>query len=322
MIPVYYHPGYFAPIGDSHTMPMRKFAWVAAELQQDASALFFTPDPITQEDLLRVHTSDYVDAIRTGDPLSLAEGQKFPWSPELYPAVRLTNGGVYAAAKHALSQRVACALASGFHHACSDHGEGFCTFNGLVVAIDRLRAEGHIRTAAILDLDLHYGNGTAQLAASRPYLTAISIYGNDYWNNLPYRDVETVRHHDGSNHFSATLPNGSGGECLFVTLERMLPRLLERNRPDLILYQAGADPYHEDPYSPLQLDHADLMERDRRVFAFCKTHQIPIAWVLAGGYTKDTRKVVQVHVNTFEACKSVFLNLPHPTTTRIVANHD
>lgn len=306
MIPVYYHPGYFAPIGDNHTMPMRKFALVAERLKDDPAARFCTPEPVSLEALLRVHTPEYIRAIETGEPRELAEAQKFPWSPQLFPAVRLTNGGVLAAARQALESGVACALASGFHHSCADHGEGFCTFNGLVVALDALRAEGRLRLGAVLDMDLHYGNGTASLAPGRSHLTAVSIYGNDYWLNKPYKDVDTVRHHDGENHFSAVLPNGTGREGMLEILEKTLPRLLSRGKPDLLIYQAGADPYYEDPYSPLNLDHAALRERDRRVFRFCREEGIPVAWVLAGGYTKDTSKVVQVHVNTFEACKEVF----------------
>jgi acetoin utilization deacetylase AcuC-like enzyme len=310
MIPVYYHPGYFAPIGDDHTMPMRKFALVAERLEDDPAAQFHEPAPVPMEALERVHTRAYLRAIETGEPRALAEEQKFPWSPKLFPAVRLTNGGVLAAARHALETGVACALASGFHHACADHGEGFCTFNGLVVALDALKAEGRIKLGAVLDMDLHYGNGTASLAPGREHITAVSIYGNDYWLNKPYKDVETVRHHDGENHFSAVLPNGTDEPQMLDILERTLPKLLSRGKPDLILYQAGADPYHEDPYSPLKLDHTALKARDTRVFRFCQEHGIPVAWVLAGGYTKDTSKVVQVHVNTFDACKDVYLTQP------------
>jgi acetoin utilization deacetylase AcuC-like enzyme len=306
MIPVYYHPGYFAPIGDSHRMPIRKFGLVADILRKDPDAEFHQPEPISREDLLRVHTPEYVQAIETGEPRALAEEQKFPWSPKLYPAVRLTNGGLYAAARKALETGVACALVSGFHHSCSDHGEGFCTFNGLVVTLDRLRDEGLLSHGAVLDLDLHYGNGTASLAPERPHLTVLSIYGNDYWDNLPHKDVETVRHHDGENHFSAIFPNGTGREQMLAILKENLPRLLSRGKPDLLIYQAGADPYREDPYSPLDLDHDALLERDRTVFEFCKKHEIPVAWVLAGGYTEDTSKVVQVHVNTFLACKEIY----------------
>jgi acetoin utilization deacetylase AcuC-like enzyme len=306
MIPVFHHPGFFAPIGESHTMPMRKFALVAERLRGDPAAEFFTPEPIGMEDLLRVHTREYVRAIETGEPRKLAEEQKFPWSDKLFPAVRLTNGGVLAAARKSLETNVACCLASGFHHAHGDHGEGFCTFNGLVVALDALRAEGKIKLGAVLDMDLHYGNGTASLAATRPHITALSIYGNDYWLNKPYKDVDTVRHHDGENHFCATLPNGCDEGKMLEILHANLPKLLSRGRPDIILYQAGADPYCEDPYSPLKLDHHALKARDKTVFEFCKKEGIPVAWVLAGGYTKDTGKVVQVHVNTFEAAKEAY----------------
>jgi len=305
MIPVYYHPGFFAPIGDDHRMPIRKFGLVAERLRADPAAEFHAPAPATREMLLRVHTPGYIRAIETGEPRALAEGQKFPWSPQLFPSVCLTNGAVAAAARHALRRGVACALASGFHHANADHGEGFCTFNGLIVALEELRAAGEIHSAAILDMDLHYGNGTATLVPSRPWVTAASIYGNDYWQGICYRDVVPVRHEDGENHFCMPLPAGSGPAQLFAAMDATLPRLLSRGRPDLLLYQAGADPYKEDPYSPLDLDHAALRERDRRVFQFCKDNGIPVAWVLAGGYTPDTSKVVQVHVNTFEACKEV-----------------
>jgi acetoin utilization deacetylase AcuC-like enzyme len=195
-------------------------------------------------------------------------------------------------------------LASGFHHASRDHGEGFCTFNGLVVALDKLKSENKIQSAAILDMDLHYGNGTAQLSLSRPWMITLSLYGNDYLNNKAYRDVSIVQHQDGDNHKSAALPPGCDGATQLRILEENLPLL---NNPDLLLYQAGADPYFEDPYSPLSLNHKDLLDRDRRVFQFAKKNKIPIAWVLAGGYTEDISKIIQVHVNTFQAWKEVYL---------------
>lgn len=304
-IPVFYHPGFAAPIGDTHIMPMRKFALVAERLRGPA-AKFCEPEPAEFADLRRVHTADYIRAVETGEPRALAESQKFPWSPRLLPSVRLTNGGVLAAAREALEHGVAACLASGFHHACADHGEGFCTFNGLVVALDALHAAGLIRHGAVLDLDLHYGNGTAQLAATRPHLTVVSVYGSDYADNRPSNDVTTLRHHDGENHFSIPLRKRAGGAALDAALERALPQLLRRGRPDVLLYQAGADPYREDPYSPLNLTMEDLAHRDQRVFAFCQANGIPVAWVLAGGYTEDVTKVVQVHVNTFLACAAVY----------------
>lgn len=304
-IPIFYDPGFAAPIGD-HVMPIQKFALVAEALADEAGFEMRSPAPAGEADLLRVHSAGYIDAIRTGEPRSLAESQKFPWSPELFPSVCLTNGAVYEAALAALGAGIAGALASGFHHSCHDHGEGFCTFNGLVVALERLRSEGKIRTAAVLDLDLHYGNGTASLSESRSWLNAVSVYGNDYWENVPYADVSIVRHPRGPNHTERALPNGCRGAELIDALDAMLPSLIEGGSPDILLYQAGADPLRDDPYSPLDLGPEDLMTRDQRVFEFCRDHGIPVAWVLAGGYTKDVRRVVAVHVNTALAARAVY----------------
>ncbi|HSI12908.1 MAG TPA: histone deacetylase, partial [Chthoniobacter sp.] len=303
MLTAFYHPGYAAPLGQ-HIMPIRKFGLVADGLRDAAGIKLVRPDPVTEQDLLRVHTPEYIEAIKTGEPRDLAQSQKFPWSPELYPSVCLTSGGCLAAARQALRDGVATALVSGFHHASADHGEGFCTFNGLVVTIDALVAAGEIRTAAVLDMDLHYGNGTAQLAASRPHLFALSLYGNDYWDNFSYRDVTERHHADGANHVSFSLPAACNRATLRGIMEQALPLLAER-KPDVLLYQAGADPYFEDPYSPLALNHEDLQARDRRVFEFTKAHGIPVAWVLAGGYTSDVSKVVRVHLNTFAAWREV-----------------
>ena len=263
------------------------------------------PQPVTEADVLRVHDAKYVQAVKTGQPRALAEGQKFPWSPQLYPSVLLTSGGCLAAARRALTDGIAVGVVSGFHHSHAEHGEGFCTFNGLVISIDALRALGKLQSAAVFDMDLHYGNGTAQLARSRSYMRTISIYGNDYWNNTAYRDVSVRHHEDGPNHLSFALPDGCDRATMFAIMDQALPKLLDP-KPDLILYQAGADPYFEDPYSPLKLDHDDLFERDHKVFQFSRQHSIPLAWLLAGGYTADVSKVVKVHLNTFKAAVEVF----------------
>jgi len=304
-IAVFYHPGYAAPIG-KHVMPISKFGLVAEGLRGEPGAALIKPEPLTEAQVLRVHTKAYVDAVRTGEPRALAESQKFPWSPELYSSVLLTGGGCLAAARRALADGVAGALVSGFHHSHADHGEGFCTFNSLVVAIDELHAAGAARRVAILDMDLHYGNGTASLAPSRPYLFNLCIYGNDYAGNQAYRDVTELRHTDGSNHRSIALPAGCDRDRMFEAMDEGFDVLDRWPAPDLLLYQAGADPYREDPYSPLDLDHDDLLERDRRVFGYAKEKRIPIAWVLAGGYTEDVSKVVRVHLNTFVAARETF----------------
>jgi acetoin utilization deacetylase AcuC-like enzyme len=128
--------------------------------------------------------------------------------------------------------------------------------------LEALRAEGFIQSAAILDLDLHYGNGTASLMESRPWIKALSIYGSDYMNNIPFRDVRTPRHSDGENHRSAAIvPSEDDGAAIQCLLDEHLPWLIEGRRPDILLFQAGADPLRDDPYSPLGLDQADLLSK-------------------------------------------------------------
>lgn len=304
----FHHPAFAAPIG-VHMIPVGKLALVATAIRKVLPHIeIVEPDPIGIPDLCRVHRPEYVEAVRTGNPRSLAESQRFPWSPELFGSVCLTSGGVLAAARQSLEDGVSAVLANGFHHAGSDHGEGYCTFNGLVVALEALRAEGKISNAAVLDLDLHYGNGTALLAATRPWLRALSIYGNDYWMNRSYMDVRARYHVDGPNHLSVPLVPSKGGDRdnMLEIIEDRLPWLVAEGRPDVILYQAGVDPLREDPFSPLDLGPEDLLERDRIVFEFAKREGIPIAWTLAGGCAPDIGKVVEAHLNTAVACSDVF----------------
>ena len=181
-IKLYHSDRYFADIGN-HVMPIRKFGLVRAAIENETKDVSIeAPEPVTDEDLLRVHTAEYVQAIATGEPKTLAESQKFPWSKALAESVRHTNGGCIAALRTALREGIAGNIASGFHHSHRTRGEGYCTFNGLVIAMERLRHESHpnLRTL-VLDMDLHYGNGTAYLLAEgRPWAHQLSIYGNFY----------------------------------------------------------------------------------------------------------------------------------------------
>ena len=311
-IATFHSDGFAADIGE-HVMPMRKFGLVKDRiLARGLPARIVEPRPVTDAQLLRVHTPEYVAAIATGEPRALAESQKFPWSPALASAVRLTNGAAIEAVAAALDAGVACALASGYHHAHAGHGEGFCTFNGLVVALEDARAEGRIRRALILDLDLHYGNGTASLLAERPDIHALSIYGSWYETNRASSDVVSRRAADTDNARSIAVPNDASGPAYVEVLERAIGPALSRARPDVILYQAGADPYREDPYSPLDVGIEDLAARDACVFRAARAAGVPIAWVLAGGYTKDVTKVVEVHANTFAAATTTFLGQSTP----------
>lgn len=291
---------YFADLG-AHVMPIRKFALVRDAIAGSGLPVrFYGPDPVSDVDLLRVHTPEYVTAVATGVPRALAESQKFPWSAGLAEAVRWTNGGCVAALRLALDRGLAGNLASGFHHAHADHGEGFCTFNGLVVALEAVRAERPRLKALVVDMDLHYGNGTASLLASRPWAHQLSIYGNYYEGNRAIRDVTEKLPVDTETCRSIAVPAGTKGDAYLATLDALEPAI-DRAKPDVVLYQAGADPYREDPYSPLDLGLEDLFARDQRVFEICRKRGLPVMWVLAGGYTEDLAKVVEVHLGTFRA---------------------
>lgn len=299
-------PRYTADLGP-HVMPIRKFDLVREAIRATGlPCQIEEPPPASDADLLRVHTPEYLRAVETGEPRPLAESQKFPWSPELARAVRYTNGGCIAALGAALDQGIAGNLASGFHHAHADHGEGFCTFHGLVVAYEHARAAGRLRRALVVDLDLHYGNGTASLCASRPELFNLSIYGSWYQHNLAHRDVDSVRAPDTDNAWSVPVPNGSSGAAYLDLITRHLGPSLDRARPEVLFYQAGADPYREDPYSPLDVSLDDLAARDHLVFSEAKRRGLPVVWVLAGGYTKDISKIVEAHTNTFRAAAAVY----------------
>lgn len=303
---VFHSPHYEADIGE-HIMPIRKFRLVRAAIEAAGLPVeLVEPAPVSDADLLRVHTAEYIEAIRTGEPRALAQSQKFPWSAELGQAVRWTNGGCIEACFAALEDGVAGNLASGFHHSHGPHGEGFCTFNGLVVSLERARTEGRLKRALILDMDLHYGNGTASLLQTRPEFFGLSIYGNWYKQNLAYRDVTAERAPDTENAWSVPVPAGANGEQYLEILSSRLDDAIDRAKPDFLWYQAGADPYREDPYSPLDLGHEDLLARDTYVFETAKRRGLPVGWVLAGGYTKDVSKVVAVHVNTCRAMVQVF----------------
>lgn len=306
MIRLFYSNYYSADIG-THIMPIRKFGLVAQEIQQKyPDTLFAEPAPVTDEELLLVHTREYIEAIQTGEPKALAESQKFPWSRELAQSVRYTNGGCIASLETSLQYGISGNLASGFHHSHADHGEGFCTFNGLIIALERAKQKKLLRSGLVIDLDLHYGNGTASLVSSRPDFYNLSIYGSWYKQNVAYKDVESEKAPDTQNAWSVAVPNGATGDQYLSLVEAHASAAIERAKPDAILYQAGADPYREDPYSPLLVGLEDLYQRDLMIFSMAKKKGIPIAYVLAGGYTKEIEKIVAVHVNTYRAARETF----------------
>lgn len=233
-------------------------------------------EPVTRDDLSLVHDRDYVHGV-----LDLAQDNGFGnKSPEVAATLRWTTGSFYSAAKYALQhQTMAMSPTSGFHHACYDHGMGFCTFNGLMVTVEKLLSERITRDVlkiGIIDFDAHYGNGT-----------------DDIIQRLGISKNELVHE---------TFGKYAVKKADFKVWLKILPEYLENKfyGCNLLLYQAGADPHVEDPYGGF-LTTEEMMERDNIVFAMAKRSNTPIVWNLAGGYQTPVEKVIQLHMNTFEA---------------------
>ena len=259
---------------------------------------FLQPDAATDEDVLRVHTAAYVRKLRT-DSLTLSERMKLeiPLSEATVNAFWLAAGGSILAGRKALEDGYAANLSGGFHHAYPGHGEGFCMVHDVGVAIRALQASGAIRTAMVVDTDVHHGNGTAAIFANDPSVFTLSIHQeNNYPMPKPPSD-EDIGLEDGTRD-ADYLDALHGG--LFFALNKMTP--------DLIFYVGGADPYREDQLGGLALTIEGLQKRDKLVFDHARRRGIPVASTLAGGYARRVEDTVRIHVNTIIAARDLMLH--------------
>ncbi len=288
---------YTAPMGN-HSYPMDKYLLVPERLLAEGILTpeeIVEPPPIALEDILRVHTPGYVHAFLNG-----TLGRKallrlgLPWSRQLVRRALVVIGGTLSAARAALSGGIAANLAGGTHHAFADHGEGYCIFNDLVIALRRLRAEGCIGRALVLDLDVHQGNGTAALCQTDPDTFTFSMHAA---NNYPA--------HKERSSWDIALPDGTTDEQYLSRLEESLPVLLERARPDLILYQAGVDVLQGDRFGKLVLSMAGVGGRDQITCAFARRSGIPLAVTLGGGYARELDRIVTAHCQTVSVAKTI-----------------
>ena len=211
----------------------------------------------------------------------------FPWSPALIERSRRAAGGTRHAAEAALTDGVAMNLAGGTHHAFATHGEGFCVLNDVVIAWRALRDAGRIRRAAVIDLDVHQGNGTHALCADDAGIFTFSMHGR---RNYPFHKV--------AGSLDLELEDGTDDGVYLDLLADALPRVLRDSRPDVAFYLAGADPHEGDSLGRLKLTFDGLMRRDRMVLDACREIGVPVCVVIAGGYGRDIRDTVQVHLNT------------------------
>jgi len=292
-----YSDGYDLNLGE-HVFPSTKYRLVRKELLKEKLASeqdFLEPTPATDEDVLLVHTAEYVQKLKTG---TLSESEiyrmEIPYSPEMVRAVWLCAGGSILAARRALLDAIAINIGGGFHHAFPGHGEGFCVIHDVAIAIRKLQMDGAIRRAMTVDLDVHHGNGTAFIFARDNTVCTFSMHQeNNYPLEKPPSDIDIH------------LPDGSGDESYLHLLRQNLHHALSEFSPDLIFYLAGADPYCEDQLGGLSLTKAGLRERDRVVMSFARERNIPVAVTLAGGYARRLEDTIDIHVGTVRSAQEL-----------------
>lgn len=292
-VPLVYHHRYDLHLG-AHVFPSQKYRLVRDRLVHEGlveSSGIIAPEPASDEDVLRVHAAGYVHKLKTGTlaPREILR-MEVPYSNELVAAVWLAAGGSIEAGKRARASGCAVNIGGGFHHAFPDHGEGFCVIHDVAIAIRRLQFDGTIKTAMVVDTDVHQGNGTAAIFARDASVFTFSIHQeHNYPDPKPPSDLD------------ANLPDGLGDDDYLAVLDAHLARAFDEFHPDLVFYVAGADPYHEDQLGGLALTLEGLERRDALVFLHACRHGVPVAVTLAGGYARNVADTVSIHVNTILA---------------------
>jgi len=298
---VFYSDHFTVPLPEGHRFPMEKYAMLRKCIQENGtlkSSNMLVPRPASDEQLLRVHTTDYLDRVVLGK-LSKKEIRRigFPWSQELVERSRRSVGGTIAACRTALSEGISANLAGGTHHAYPDHGEGYCVFNDSAVAARAMQVEENIRQIVIIDCDVHQGNGTAAVFADDTSVFTFSIHGA---KNFPF--------HKEKSDLDIALPDGTTDHEYLEALETGLTSSLQRSHAELAIYLAGADPYDGDRLGRLSVSKAGLKQRDRLVFELCHNAGIPIAIVMSGGYARQVSDTVDIHLQTIKSALEISKN--------------
>lgn len=281
-----------------HRFPGTKYGMLRRTLIKES---ILSPDqlcvssPVADKDLHRAHAPDYIEAIDKGeiDPAAMRR-IGFPWSPHIAQRARATMGGAVAAARSALDTGLSGQLAGGTHHAHYDFGSGYCVFNDFAVAALALLADGLAARVAIIDLDVHQGDGNASILSPRDDIFVLSVHGE---KNFPFRKC--------ASDLDVSLPDGVEDAAYLKALAETLSAVWAFN-PDIVLYQAGVDPLKDDRLGRMALSHDGLMARDRLVLTECKRRAIPVSMAIGGGYADPIDASVCAYANTYRAAKEIW----------------
>ncbi|MFO7676221.1 MAG: histone deacetylase, partial [bacterium] len=294
----------------SHVFPTDKYRLVQERLLAAGLAKpedFSEPPEPDPEEIRLVHTPEYVDDLLNLRWSPRTVRSELPLTWDIVNGYMLQAAGTVLACRFGLEDGVAMHLGGGYHHAFADHGEGFCYLNDVAVGVRKMLAEGRVERAAVIDVDLHQGNGTARIFRDEPRVFTFSIHQERLY---PVKEESNI---------DIGLDDEAGDDEYLDRLKAILPQILEGHKPELVVYVAGADPYRLDQLGSLRLTKRGLALRDRLVIGACHRRGIPVVPVLAGGYALDTRDTVDVHVNTARECLRVLGQLP-PSSANGEAN--
>lgn len=298
----YYADHFVLPLPEGHRFPMAKYRMLRDRIsQQLPDVAMQVALPASDAELALAHTSGYIDAIATGSLSPAAQREiGFPWSEAMAERARRSVGATVAASRDALAQGIAGNLAGGTHHSYADKGSGFCVFNDVAVAARLMQTEwtrgqgGQAKPlkVAVIDLDVHQGNGTAHIFQADESVFTLSLHGA---RNFPFRKEPSD--------LDVELPDGCMDDEYLRALEHALDTLEQRFAPGLVFYLAGADPHEGDRLGRLAVTHDGLEARDRRVFDWAWQRRIPLAFTMAGGYGRDLEDTLQAQLTTWRVAQ-------------------
>lgn len=287
----FYTDHYVLPLPPGHRFPMEKYSQLR-DLVKNLDAIELVEAPaVSDTQILYAHDPTYLMKILRGN-LSPQEQREigFPWSTQMVERSRRSAGATLAAAKVALEEGLAANLAGGTHHAYRNRGSGFCVFNDSAIAARALQREIHPKLkVAIVDLDVHQGNGTAAILQNDPSIFTLSIHGE---HNFPFKKE--------TSDLDIGLENGCSDKQYLEALDQALSTMHDQFEPDFIIYLAGADPHEGDRLGKLKITQTGMSLRDEKVFQYGKDHQVPIAFSMAGGYGKEINSTVNIHLQTIQ----------------------
>jgi acetoin utilization deacetylase AcuC-like enzyme len=290
-VKLFYADHFVLPLPPGHRFPMEKYSRLRARLAASGhfgESDFIVPTAASDTEILRAHDAGYLSRATSGR-LEAAEQRRigFPWTPQMIERSRRSAGATLAACRRALAEGCSANLAGGTHHAHRDFGSGFCVFNDAAIAALAMQAEGLARKVAVVDCDVHQGDGTATILADRADLFTLSLHGA---KNFPFRKAVS--------NLDVELPDGTGDSAYLAALDDALSQLFSGFEPDLVIYLAGADPFEGDRLGRLALTFDGLAARDELVLTQCFGRGIPVAVAMAGGYAADIDDTVSVHYTT------------------------